>query len=82
VKEHLVAYEYGMGMAWGYVVAGSPAEIEAVVPDVDIVSEPPHWMTTEDLGAVREYCTFTLEEASPESLIEAKKLVGLSAAPQ
>jgi hypothetical protein len=80
VKEHLVAYEYGTGMAWGYVVAGSVEEIQDAVPDVDVVTEPPTWMTSEDLGAVREYCTFTLEEASPETLIEAKKLVGLATA--
>lgn len=80
MKEHLVAYEYGTGMAWGYVVAGSVEEIQDAVPDVDVVTDPPTWMTSEDLGAVREYCTFTLDEASPETLIEAKKLVGLATA--
>ena len=78
MKEHLVAYEYGKGMAWGYVVARSAEEVQSAVPDVDIIEQPPSWMTTEDLGAVREYCTFTLEEASPETLIEAKKQVGLA----
>ena len=78
MKEHLVAYEYGTSVAWGYVVAGSVDDIEAAAPDIDVVEEPPRWMTEEDLTAVREYSTFTLEQVSPESLIEAKKLVGIA----
>jgi len=78
VKEHLVAFEYGTGTAWGYVVAQSAEAIEDAFPELDVVEQPPEWMTTEDLGAVRAHCTFTLTEGSLDTILEAKKTLNVS----
>lgn len=50
MSDHLVVYEYGTGAVWGYVRAGSAAEIAAAVPELDMPDEAPPWLTTEDLA--------------------------------
>ena len=54
MSDHLVVYEYGTGAVWGYVGAGSAAEIIAAVPEVDVPDTAPPWLTTEDLEVLRE----------------------------
>lgn len=59
---HLVAYEYGNGQAWGYVVADSAAEIAAELPDLEVYDEAPDWLTAADLERVRTYATVKLSD--------------------
>jgi hypothetical protein len=39
----LVAYDYGQGAAWAYVLAESVADITRRFPELTIVAEPPAW---------------------------------------
>ncbi len=75
MKEHLVAYEYGNGTAWGYVVAHNAADIAEALPEVDVIEQPPSWLTNEDLGAVHEHCTWTLEDTSVDMILHGKKAI-------
>jgi hypothetical protein len=80
VKEHLVAYEYGNGTAWGYVVAHSAADIVEALPEVDVIEQAPSWLTTEDLGAVATHCTWALEETSVDHILQGKKAIATALA--
>jgi len=80
VKEHLVAYEYGNGTAWGYVVAHSAADIVEALPEVDVIEQAPSWLTTEDLGAVHTHCTWALEETSVDQILQGKKAIATALA--
>jgi hypothetical protein len=80
VKKHLVAYEYGSGTAWGYVVAQTAAEIVEVLPEVDVIEQAPSWLTNDDLGAVDAHCTWTLEDSSLDLILEGKKAIAAALA--
>jgi hypothetical protein len=54
VSEHLVAYEYGTGMVWGFVRAESADAITDAVPEVDIYDGAPPHLTAEDLKRLKE----------------------------
>lgn len=54
MQAHLVAYEYGTGSVWGYVVASSRQEIIQKMPEVDIHEDPPAWMTADHIDVLRE----------------------------
>ena len=53
MQAHLVAFEYGTGSVWGYVVAPSPTEIVDRMPEVDVYAAPPAWMTHDDVTTLR-----------------------------
>ena len=53
MDDHLVAYEYGTGAIWGFVRAGSAAEITAAVPELDIYEGAPPWLTSQDLAVLQ-----------------------------
>lgn len=53
MSDHLVVYEYGTGAVWGYVRAGSAADITDAVPELDVLDGAPPWLTTEDLEAMQ-----------------------------
>jgi hypothetical protein len=55
MQTHLVAFEYGTGAVWGYVNATSRTDIESMIPEVDVIDDPPLWMTEEDLDELRRY---------------------------
>jgi hypothetical protein len=46
-QEFLVAYDYGMGAAWTFVLADSEAQVRQRLPEVTIVHERPAWMSEE-----------------------------------
>ncbi len=54
MTDHLVAYEYGTGQVWGYIRARSSADIESIVPEVEVYSEAPSWMSEGELRTLRE----------------------------
>lgn len=62
MRPHLVAYEYGNGQAWGYVLAQSTAQIAALQPDLEIYEEPPSWLTPADQQRVRDFGTVELTD--------------------
>lgn len=53
MQTHLVAFEYGRGAVWGYVNAPTRSDLEATLPELEIVEEPPAWMTERDLETLR-----------------------------
>jgi hypothetical protein len=54
MSEHLVAYEYGTGVVWGFVRAESADAITDAVPEVDVYKGAPAFFTKEDLDSLRE----------------------------
>lgn len=52
METYLVSYEYGSGTVWGYVMAASPAEVLAFLPEVDVWDDPPAWLTTRELSGL------------------------------
>lgn len=60
MQAHLVAFEYGTGSVWGYVVAPSPTDIVDHMPEVDIYETPPAWMTNDDIATLRS-CALSLD---------------------
>ena len=63
MTDHLVAYEYGTGQVWGYIRARSTADIESVVPEVDVYSAPPSWMVEGEVRALRERAVYLSDDA-------------------
>lgn len=68
MTDHLVAYEYGTGQVWGYIRARSVADIESIVPEVEIFSAPPSWMADGELRALRDRSVY-LSGSSLESIL-------------
>ncbi|HEX9854805.1 MAG TPA: hypothetical protein VGC47_05800 [Acidimicrobiia bacterium] len=66
MHEHLVAYEYGSGQAWGFVMADSPETIARRLPEVDVYYVAPRWLTHEDLAVLRDHVT--VDVADPHAL--------------
>ncbi len=58
MTDHLVAYEYGTGQVWGYIRARSSVDIESVVPEVEVYSAPPSWMSDGELRVLRERAVY------------------------
>lgn len=75
MKTHLVAYEYGSGAAWGYIVAESREAIVAQVPEVEIHDAPPVWMTEHDVEVVRQHATVEVGNDAVDRILEGKKLI-------
>jgi hypothetical protein len=75
MKTHLVAYEYGSGAAWGYIVAESREAIAAQVPEVEIHDEPPAWMTDRDVEVVRQHATVEVGTDAVDRILESKKVI-------
>ena len=74
VKPHLVAYEYGSGAAWGYVLAPSPAEVEKALPEVEVFEAPPSWMTADDIDGLKNFTTVNVKDVSIDALLQGKKV--------
>ena len=75
MKTHLVAYEYGSGAAWGYIVAESREAIAAQVPEVEIHDAPPVWMTDDDVEVVRQHATVEVGTDAVDRILEGKKAI-------
>ncbi len=73
-REYLVSYEYGHGKAWAFVLAGSPEEIVAAEPALDVVAEPPAALTPSDLQTLRSTC-FRLDGPLLQSVLQAHLLL-------
>jgi hypothetical protein len=63
MTDHLVAYEYGTGRVWGYIRARSAADIESLVPEVEVYAAPPAWMGDGQLRALRERAVYLSDNA-------------------
>jgi hypothetical protein len=68
MTDHLVAYEYGTGQVWGYVRARSSADIESIVPEVEVYSAPPSWMSEGEIRTLRERAVY-LSGSSLDSIV-------------
>jgi hypothetical protein len=58
LTDHLVAFEYGNGQVWGYIRARSAADIESIVPEVDVFDCPPPWMSDGAIRLLREHAVY------------------------
>jgi len=76
MKPHLVAYEYGSGAAWGYVMAPSADAVEKVLPEVEVFEQPPEWMTEDDLAHIADTTTVGYDDVSVDTILHGKKLQG------
>ncbi len=63
MTDHLVAYEYGTGQVWGCIRARSSADINSIVPEVEVYSAPPAWMADEELRLLRERAVYLADDA-------------------
>ncbi len=81
MQAHLVAYEYGAGAAWGYVLADSVEDIKYALPEVDVYMRPPAWMSTEDIHRLREHVTVELDgDDCLDQILEGNKRLALALA--
>ncbi len=69
-NQHLVAFEYGSGTVWGYVEAGSPAEVTEFLPEVDVYETAPAWMDEERLGALRQEAVPVAADGCLDELVQ------------
>ena len=76
MKPHLVAYEYGSGAAWGYVMAPSRDAVTRALPEVEVFDEPPEWMTSDDIEHLRHHTTVDVAEVSVGTILHGKKVSG------
>jgi hypothetical protein len=67
-RSYLVAYDYGMGAVWAFVVASSADEIMEKYPELVVVHARPEWMSDEMLYDIEERETYDLD-ASPTGLL-------------
>ena len=49
----LTLYDYGQGDIWTFLLADSEAEIREAYPQLEVVSVPPPWMTSDHLRLIR-----------------------------
>jgi hypothetical protein len=49
-KRFLVAYNYGQGAVWAWVIAPSAAAIVAAFPELSVVDDPPEWLDAGQRG--------------------------------
>lgn len=80
MQAHLVAYEYGAGAAWGYVLADTVEEIEDTLPEVDVYVRPPAWMSMEDIHRLREHVTVELADDCLDQILEGNKRLAMALA--
>jgi hypothetical protein len=59
---YLVAYDYGQGAVWAFVVARSEQEIEREFPELTVVREPPVWMDEAQRRRIAARMTFDIDE--------------------
>ncbi|MFV9673591.1 MAG: hypothetical protein ACNYZH_10225 [Acidimicrobiia bacterium] len=71
MTDHLVAYEYGTGQVWGYIRARSSADIESIVPEVEVYSAPPSWMSDGELRLLRERAVY-LSGSTLDSIVHRR----------
>ncbi len=81
MQAHLVAYEYGAGAAWGYVLADTVEEIEDLLPEVDVHIVPPLWMSMDDIHRLREHVTVELTgDDCLDRILEGNKRLSMALA--
>ena len=75
---HLVAFEYGSGTVWGYVLADSEEHIAAELPEVDVYVAPPRWMTVDEVASLRMDPVSVDEPFCVDILLERRKALSLA----
>lgn len=78
---YYVAYEYGVGAAWAFVKAETPAEVIAEMPELDVYETPPEWMTVDDLHQVRKHASVEIgANANLDHILEASRRLSVAVA--
>lgn len=60
-QRFLVLYAYGQGGVWAFIHARSRRDIERRFPELEIVDEPPSWMSEDEIAILEERMTFDIE---------------------
>jgi hypothetical protein len=68
-RSYLVAYGYGQGAIWGYVLAESADEIERRYPKLTVVRRTPPWLSPEWQSRMEREQTFDIDD--PDALRRA-----------
>jgi len=63
-QEYLVLYDYGTGGAWAYILAESRDQIAERYPQLEIVAEPPDWLTGDEERLLRERMTIDIDDSA------------------
>jgi hypothetical protein len=61
-QDFLVVYDYGTGGAWAVLRADSPAQVHERFPELQIVTQRPAWLTSEEERLLRERMTIDVED--------------------
>jgi len=61
-RPFLAVDDYGMGGIWMYVDARSPEEIERVYPELKVFTDPPSFLTSEELRRIESELHFDIDE--------------------
>ena len=81
MQAYLVAYEFGAGAAWGYVLADTVDEIEELLPEVDVHTVPPLWMSMDDIHHLREHVTVEATDIDClDQILEGNKRLAMALA--
>jgi hypothetical protein len=63
-REFFVAYDYGMGGAWGIAAAESESAVKRAFPELQVQCERPEWMTDDIYAELRKNSAFTVDDES------------------
>lgn len=63
-KKFLVAYDYGQGGVWAFLLAESEEEISRRYPSLTIVKDPPPWFDDKQAKLTAERMTVDIDDQS------------------
>jgi hypothetical protein len=69
-RPFLAVNDYGMGGIWLYIDASSTAEVEQLYPELKVFSEPPDFLTPEELERIESELHFDIDEPPRDYLAE------------
>lgn len=61
-RPYLVVYDYGHGGVWAILSARSTSEIMRKFPELQVVEQPPSWMSESRMDELRLSMTFDIDE--------------------
>ncbi|MFQ5554034.1 MAG: hypothetical protein ACE5GC_01525 [Acidimicrobiia bacterium] len=76
----LVAFEFGSGRVWGYVLADSEDHIVSEIPELEVHYAPPPWMTVDEVASLRIDAIPVDEPYCVDRLLDQRKARSVAAA--
>lgn len=69
----LTVYDYGQGGVWRVLLAESEAEIDTKYPELQVLAEPPDWMTLEQLEDIKARATVDIDDSDDPFLASLRE---------